>query len=185
MNFKEKNKYLRELHAPTHALKDLELLKKLDPRNDQLSTFEHAPERHAERILYTLLDIATPEEIRNNRRKIDLAKEKELAETEKGARIDQEEAESDSGNSILESQNSKLLEQLDDAELERDETIAEKEELEEQVFELEETVETLKSELEEEKKSKPRATDPAAPKSKKKPSTQTSSGKTSKTKTSK
>ena len=86
MNYKQKIKHYRELAAPIHAKTDLELLKKVDPRNDQLPSFEHAPERHADRILYNLLDLVPADEIRNNRRRASIEKEA----TEKAA---QEEVE--------------------------------------------------------------------------------------------
>ena len=166
MNFKEKNKHLRDLHAPQHAQKDLALLKQIDPRNDQLPTFDHAPARNAERILYVLLDIANPEQIRNNRRA-----------PEPGAANSNSQSLTD------------LQDQLDETELE-------KESLEDQVSELEETVENLEAELEAEKKSavipaQAETHETRNPKpvtrenSKKKPSTRQSGGKTSKTKTSK
>ena len=75
MNYKQKIKHYRELAAPIHAKTDLELLKKVDPRNDQLPSFEHAPERHADRILYNLLDLVPADEIRNNRRRASIDKE--------------------------------------------------------------------------------------------------------------
>jgi hypothetical protein len=67
---KEKIKHLRALYAENHAEVDLELLKKHDPRNQNLILFEHSPKRNAEKILFTLLDFVTAEEIRNNRRKV-------------------------------------------------------------------------------------------------------------------
>lgn len=74
-SYKAKIKHLRDLFAPTHVQTDLEYLKKVDPRNDQLPSFEHAPERNAERILYNLLDLVTADDIRNNRRRVTLEKE--------------------------------------------------------------------------------------------------------------
>lgn len=67
-SIKEKNKHLRSLNAVQHAEKDLELLRRLDPRNDQLPSLSLSPRRNAERILYILLDVATAQEIRLNRR---------------------------------------------------------------------------------------------------------------------
>lgn len=75
-NFKEKSKHLKNLLASNHAERDLEMLKRLDPQNDQLNTFAHAPIRNAERILYLLLDVASAEDIRNNRRNANLEAEK-------------------------------------------------------------------------------------------------------------
>ena len=216
-NFKEKNKHLRELHAPVHVSRDLELLKKLDPRNDQIPTFDHAPVRHAEQILYVLLDVASAEDVRNNRRNADLEAEKEVqdrlakeaAEKEEQDRLakltptqDVEEKlpvdypeELQAGDpSELETQNSELVEQLENTEFERDEAIEENEELEEKLDEVEAELEDVKADLEAEKKSEPtpevkktvsqKAPASEAPSSKKKTSTRKSTGKTSKTKTS-
>ena len=216
-NFKEKNKHLRELHAPVHVSRDLELLKKLDPRNDQIPTFEHAPVRHAEQILYVLLDVASAEDVRNNRRNADLEAEKEVqdllakeaAEKEEQDRLakltltqDVEEKlpvyspeELQAGDpSELETQNSELVEQLENTEFERDEAIEVKEELVEKLDEVEAELEDVKADLEAEKKSEPtpevkktvsqKAPASEAPSSKKKTSTRKSTGKTSKTKTS-
>ena len=216
-NFKEKNKHLRELHAPVHVSRDLELLKKLDPRNDQIPTFEHAPVRHAEQILYVLLDVASAEDVRNNRRNADLEAEKEVqdrlakeaAEKEEQDRLakltltqDVEEKlpvdspeELQAGDpSELETQNSELVEQLENTEFERDEAIEVKEELVEKLDEVEAELEDVKADLEAEKKSDPtpevkktvsqKAPASEAPSSKKKTSTRKSTGKTSKTKTS-
>ncbi len=78
---KEKNKHLRALQASQHAEKDLRLLKSLDPKNDRISSFELSPARFAEEILYTLLDLATAEEIRDNRRTIELSQTREEENT--------------------------------------------------------------------------------------------------------
>jgi hypothetical protein len=229
-NFKEKNKHLRELHAPVHVSRDLELLKKLDPRNDQIPTFEHAPVRHAEQILYVLLDVASAEDVRNNRRNADLEAEKEVqdrlakeaAEKEEQDRLAKEAAEKEEQDRLakltptqdveeklpvdspeelqagdpseLETQNSELVEQLENTEFERDEAIEVKEELVEKLDEVEAELEDVKADLEAEKKSEPtpevkktvsqKAPASEAPSSKKKTSTRKSTGKTSKTKTS-
>lgn len=62
--------------AAQHAHNDLQLLKKVDPQNSQLDSFAAAPARNAEQILYTLLNCATAEEIRENRRGSELAIDK-------------------------------------------------------------------------------------------------------------
>lgn len=72
-NIKEKNKHLRTILAVIHAEKDLQLLEVLAPTHELLDTFTASPQRNAEQILYTLLDFATAEEIRENRRDIELA----------------------------------------------------------------------------------------------------------------
>ena len=160
MNFREKNKHLRDLLAPNHAEKDIVLLEKVDPRNDMLDSFKHAPVRHAERILYILLDFATADEIRNNRREFELLQQKERELKEEAERLAAEETE------------------------------LEKEELEDQVSELEEAVDELETrnteletQLEEEKKSESMPVAKAV-NSKRKTSTRKSTGKTLKTKTS-
>lgn len=170
-NFKEKNKHLRNLNAANHAEVDLELLKKLDPRNQNISTFEHAPKRNAEKILYTLLDLTTAEEIRNNRRKVEQES------------LGKEAAEKDEKVEDLKTALENTEEDLENTELE-------KQDLEDEVAELEEKLQEKEAELEAEKKSEPAPEVKKAPvskatSSKKKTSTPKSSGKTSKTKTSK
>jgi septin family protein len=67
-SFKEKAKLLRELTHSSHAGKDLELLKSIAPFSELLKFPILSPERYAERILSELLDHATAEAIRLNRR---------------------------------------------------------------------------------------------------------------------
>lgn len=153
-NFKEKSKHLKNLLAPNHAERDLEMLKRLDPLNDQLRTFEHAPVRNAERILYLLLDIASAEDIRNNRRT------HELKTSEETKAVNNPKME-------------ELKTKLDDAEFELEQADDEKSVLEKKV-----------SELEAEKKSTQTSKKSKAVSSKKKTSIQKSAGKISKTKTS-
>ena len=64
---REKSRHVRELHAVQQVLVDLAFLKKVDPRNEQLPTFEHAPARNAEQILLALLDVVSKEAIVQNR----------------------------------------------------------------------------------------------------------------------
>ena len=170
-NFKEKNKHLRALTAETHAEVDLELLKKIDPRNHNISTFEHAPKRNAEKILYTLLDLATAEDIRNNRRKVEQN------------RIENEAAEQAEKTEDLKTALENSEEELENLEFE-------KQELEDEVAELEEKLQEKEAELEAEKKSEPapevtkKAQLKKAANSRKKTSIPKSDGKSSKTKTS-
>ena len=72
---REKSRHVRELHAVQHVFVDLAYLKKVDPRNEQLPTFEHAPARNVEQILLALLDVVSREEIVQNRRAESLAAE--------------------------------------------------------------------------------------------------------------
>lgn len=100
-SIKEKNKHLRDLNAVQHAERDLDLLRQLDPRNDQLPSLSLSPRRNAEKILYNLLDVATVEEIRLNRRsqeeiEADEAEVKRLAdEAEAEAKRQADEAEAE------------------------------------------------------------------------------------------
>ena len=240
-NYKEKIKHFRNLSASVHARTDLEYLKTIDPRNDQIPSFEHAPERNADKILYALLDITTFENIRNNRRDAAIKLEKEVteglaaqkelerlqAEKEAAEKAEKEyklnavknnlpaydnpppppdedaeaarlaeddklrkealEALKADAPSELEKQTSDLESQLEYAEAERDEALEEKEELEEKLEEAENALEETKAEIDAEKKSEVKP-EPKAPaktaSSKKKPSTQKSTGKISATKTS-
>ena len=161
-SIKEKNKHLRSLNAVQHAEKDLELLRRLDPRNDQLPSLSLSPRRNAERILYILLDVATAQEIRLNRR----------SEEE----IEQEE---------VETPDTETPDTGEDAEpAEVDEAVEETEPTEVQVAEeVAELVEAVEA-VEAEKKSE-ETLNQEEPSSKKKTSTPKSTGKTSQIKTSK
>ena len=65
---KEKMKLLRELHNPEFAEADLALAKKLNPQSDLTNIPEQNVKRSSEKILYSLLDMTTSENIRLNRR---------------------------------------------------------------------------------------------------------------------
>lgn len=73
--FKEKAKYLRELHSTAHAEADISLLRRLSPQH-KLNKVQF-PSRKAEEILFALLDLTTAEAIRDNRKELNLLKEKE------------------------------------------------------------------------------------------------------------
>ncbi|NCB27019.1 MAG: hypothetical protein EOM62_16430 [Bacteroidia bacterium] len=73
--FKEKAKYLRELHSTAHAEADIILLRRLSPQH-KLNKVQY-PSRKAEEILFALLDLTTAEAIRDNRKEFNLLKEKE------------------------------------------------------------------------------------------------------------
>ncbi len=87
-SYKEKIKHYRDLSAPDHVLIDLEHLRKVDPRNEHLPSFENAPARNADKILYALLDLVSAEDIRNYRRQVILDRE---AAEEEAARLKEEE----------------------------------------------------------------------------------------------
>ena len=67
-SFKEKHKLLRNLNNPEMADVDLKLLKKLFPSHNLAARSLISARRYAEDILYALLDVATAEAIRQNRR---------------------------------------------------------------------------------------------------------------------
>lgn len=73
--FKEKAKHLRELHSTAHAEADISLLRRLSPQH-KLNKVQ-LPSRKAEEILFALLDLTTAEAIRDNRKELNLLKEKE------------------------------------------------------------------------------------------------------------
>lgn len=72
-SFKEKQKHYAELRNPDAAEQDLELLRKKQPELSTLSMFSRNPKRYTDDILYTLLDVAERDEIRNNRRTVEIA----------------------------------------------------------------------------------------------------------------
>ena len=63
MDFRSKNKYLRQLSDASVAEVDLALLCAKAPTHPQLRRFSFSPARYATEILYALLDVATPEQI--------------------------------------------------------------------------------------------------------------------------
>ena len=65
---KEKLRILREIHNPAAVQADLALFRTASPDDSRLVKFNLMPERHAEEILFSLLDRFTREEIIANRR---------------------------------------------------------------------------------------------------------------------
>ena len=78
--FKEKTKYFNELRNTAVAEADLSLLQETAPAHPKLKMFARNPQRYADDILYTLLDLKSKEAIRINRREIEKAKEETGAE---------------------------------------------------------------------------------------------------------
>lgn len=76
-SIKEKMKLLRELHNPEHAEADLRLLREVGPQSDLLRSPIVCAARASEKILYSLLDHATAERIRLNRRGAEVEKQPE------------------------------------------------------------------------------------------------------------
>lgn len=93
-SFKEKHKLLRNLNNPEMADVDLKLLKKLFPSHNLAARSLISARRYAEDILYALLDVATAEAIRQNRR--EAAKEVAvIAEADPDPAPDSEDPEAD------------------------------------------------------------------------------------------
>lgn len=78
--FKEKTKYFNELRNPAAAEVDLRLLRASAPAHPKLKMFARNPQRYADDILYTLLDLKSKDTIRLNRRESEKAKEENGAE---------------------------------------------------------------------------------------------------------
>jgi outer membrane biosynthesis protein TonB len=73
---REKLKIHSELLNEEHAGADLDLLRIANPKHPLLERYSRNPDRYFEDILYALLDVATREQIRENRRAV--SKEKEV-----------------------------------------------------------------------------------------------------------
>ena len=67
MNLKDKLQLFQRLRNDQHAVMDLQLLKDKNPSHGKLARFSRDPKRYAHDILYVLLDVATEEEIIQNR----------------------------------------------------------------------------------------------------------------------
>ena len=65
---KERIRLTRSLSNPEAGAIDLQLLSKLQPSHSQLSVWSLNPKRYADDILFSLLEVASVEEIRLNRR---------------------------------------------------------------------------------------------------------------------
>lgn len=95
-SFKEKQKHYAELRNPDAAEQDLELLRKKQPELSTLSMFSRNPKRYADDILYALLDVAERDEIRNNRRTVEIAPvqdtEKNISKSTNSPKIEKKKA---------------------------------------------------------------------------------------------
>lgn len=205
--FKEKAKYFNELRNPAVAEADLNLLRAVAPAHPKLKMFARNPQRYADDILYTLLDLKSREEIRLNRRE----SEKNVVSHQKPAIMILDSQELTIKTSVREEKNpfeidAEIYEKQAETELrnkekkEAEERAAqaeeqakylerEKQELEEDLeseqdarIEAEDRAEMAEQALEEEKK---KELTKAVRKNKSTKSTRKSNGKTSKTKTSK
>lgn len=95
-SFKEKQKHYAELRNPDAAEQDIELLRKKQPELSTLSMFSRNPKRYADDILYALLDVAERDEIRNNRRTVEIAPvqdtEKNISKSTNSPKIEKKKA---------------------------------------------------------------------------------------------
>lgn len=198
--FKEKMKYFNELRNSVAAGADLCLLQAAAPAHPKLRMFTRNPQRYADDILYTLLDLKSKEAIRINRRECENAKENAgedkpegIGELSKEAvSANQELSESvivkgdvDSTQEEKQEAEERVTQAEEQAEVLEQKNQELKEELETEQdarAEAEERAEQAEQALEEEKKKEPTK---VASKSKSTKSTRKSTGKTSKTKTSK
>lgn len=198
--FKEKAKYFNELRNPAVAEADLNLLRAVAPAHPKLKMFARNPQRYADDILYTLLDLKSREEIRLNRRE----SEKNVVSHQKPATMILDSQELTIKTSVREEKNpfeidAEIYEKQAETELRN----KEKEEAEEQAKSLEREKQELEEDLESEQDARIEAEDraemaeqaleeekkkeltKAVRKNKSTKSTRKSNGKTSKTKTSK
>lgn len=84
---KEKLNHFNDLLSSDKAQADLDLLVSLAPDTEGIETFRMEPARYADQILFHLLDFATREDIRMNRRS------KELGTVEKAPEVKEEKVE--------------------------------------------------------------------------------------------
>lgn len=95
-SFKEKQKHYTELRNPDAAEQDLELLRKKQPELSTVSMFSRNPKRYADDILYALLDVAERDEIRNNRRTVEIAPvqdtEKNISKSTNSPKVEKKKA---------------------------------------------------------------------------------------------
>lgn len=84
---KEKLNHFNDLLSSEKAQADLDLLVSLAPDTEGIETFRMEPARYADMILFHLLDFATREDIRMNRRS------KELGTANKAPEVKEEKVE--------------------------------------------------------------------------------------------
>lgn len=80
---KEKLNHFNDLLSSDKAQADLDLLVSLAPDTEGIETFRMEPARYADQILFHLLDFATREDIRMNRRSKDAGTVEKAPEVKK------------------------------------------------------------------------------------------------------
>lgn len=168
-SFKEKQKHYAELRNPDAAGQDLELLRKKQPNLSALSMFSRNPKRYADDILYTLLDVAERDEIRNNRRTVEQTPYPNPEQPDKMSEVTNQVEEAEERAGEVEPRTEEAEKRAEEAELRAEEA--------------EERADNAETALEEEKKKA--VTTPKMAKSKSTKSTPKSTGTTSQTRKSK
>lgn len=162
-SFKEKKRHFSDLKNTSAAESDLLLLK--SKVKQVISAWERQPKRYADDILYRLLDVATREEIRINRRERMKVQEESFTGDEtkdpvdnsvsrEGPEIDVHDAPSQK------SDDNDVQKRISEAEAAREEAEERAEEAEAALEEAEERAEEAEAALEEEKKKEPNPESP-------------------------
>lgn len=142
----DKIAHYNSLINPESASKDLELLRQLAPAKRLDSSWIRHPELFANKILYMLLDFASPEEISQHRQPDTTPEAKETKEDKPEIKEDKPEIKE------LKSENETLQEELEEKNNELEETKEALQEAEERADEAEERATQAEEELEAEKK---------------------------------
>ena len=93
---KEKLHHFRQLANPLAAKADLRLLHEKNPQSTDFTRFDLAPQKNADDILFTLLDVAEHDEIVRNRR--DFFAASENPNTDGGSENPNQNADGGEGN---------------------------------------------------------------------------------------
>lgn len=158
-SFKEKKRHFSDLKNTSAAESDLILLK--SKVKQVISAWERQPKRYADDILYRLLDVATREEIRINRR-VRMKGQEEMSFTGDETKepvdnsVSLEESEIDVHDAPSpKSDDNDVQKRISEAEAAREEAEERAEEAESALEEAEERAEEAETALEEEKKKEP------------------------------
>lgn len=129
LSYKEKKRAFNSLKSPAMASYDLDLLKKLCPDHPEIPRFLLKPSRCTDDILFSLLDFATAEEIRQNR----TSRETALVKTDVETRVKEAEdhaSDAEQRAEEAESRAEEAVERAEDAEFRAEEAEQRAEELE-------------------------------------------------------
>lgn len=175
-SFKEKKRHFSDLKNTSAAESDLLLLK--SKVKQVISSWERQPKRYADDILYRLLDVATREEIRINRREQMKVQEESSTGDETKDPVDNSVSHEGSEIDVYDTPSQKsddndVQKRISEAEAAKEEAENRAEEAEAALEKAEERAEEAETALEEEKKKEPNPESPTrkAGKSKSKKST--------------